>query len=61
MLKFTLPLTVFGDTVIEENEVSSQEKVKDVIFLHHRLNEIVKVEYLRMKDPLELWRNLKGR
>lgn len=41
-----------GDIIVEENEVSSQDKTKNVIFLHHLLDGIVEVEYLTMKDPL---------
>ncbi|KAK4711378.1 hypothetical protein R3W88_005891 [Solanum pinnatisectum] len=32
-----------------------------MIFLRHHLDESLKVEYLTMKDPLELWIGLKGR
>ncbi|XP_069150858.1 uncharacterized protein [Solanum lycopersicum] len=32
-----------------------------MIFLHHYLDEILKIEYLTVKDPLVLWKNLKER
>ncbi|TMX04737.1 hypothetical protein EJD97_005061 [Solanum chilense] len=32
-----------------------------MIFLRHHRDESLKVEYLTVKDPLELWRGLKGR
>ncbi|PIN18807.1 hypothetical protein CDL12_08517 [Handroanthus impetiginosus] len=48
-----------GAAIIAENEISSQDKVKAMIFLRHHLHEGLKVEYLTVKDPLELWNNLK--
>ena len=32
-----------------------------MIFFRHHLDESLKVEYLMVKDPLELWIGLKGR
>ena len=32
-----------------------------MIFLRHHLDEGLKIEYLTVKDPLELWTDLKGR
>ncbi|XP_049370106.1 uncharacterized protein LOC125835008 [Solanum verrucosum] len=43
-----------GDCIIEGNKASSQDKAKAMIFLRHHLDESLKVEYLTMKDPLEL-------
>ncbi|XP_070009876.1 uncharacterized protein [Nicotiana sylvestris] len=50
-----------GDTIIQGNEASSQDKAKTMSFLHHHLYEGLKVEYLTVKDPLELWTGLKER
>ncbi|KAK4708188.1 hypothetical protein R3W88_029113 [Solanum pinnatisectum] len=50
-----------GDCIIEGNKASSQDKAKGMIFLRHHLDESLKVEYLTVKDPLELWIGLKGR
>ena len=50
-----------GDTIIEGNEASSQDKAKAMIFLRHHLDESLKVEYLTVKNLLELWIGLKGR
>ncbi|XP_004249829.2 uncharacterized protein [Solanum lycopersicum] len=50
-----------GDSIIEENTTSNQDKAKSVIFLRHHLDESLKVEYLTVKEPLELWIGLKGR
>ncbi|XP_015057484.1 uncharacterized protein LOC107003684 [Solanum pennellii] len=48
-------------TITEGNEASSQDKTKDMIFLRHHLDEGLKIEYLTVKEPLELWTDLKGR
>ncbi|XP_015165599.1 uncharacterized protein [Solanum tuberosum] len=48
-----------GDTIKQENKASSQDKAKAMIFLLHHLHEGLKTEYLTVKDPLELWINLK--
>ncbi|XP_015054891.1 uncharacterized protein LOC107001297 [Solanum pennellii] len=48
-------------TITQGNESSSQDKVKAMIFLRHHLDEGLKIEYLTLKDPLELWTDLKGR
>ncbi|XP_010321738.2 uncharacterized protein [Solanum lycopersicum] len=48
-------------TITQGNEASSQDKVKSMIFLRHHLDEGLKIEYLTVKDPLELWTDLKGR
>ncbi|PIN09360.1 hypothetical protein CDL12_18062 [Handroanthus impetiginosus] len=50
-----------GAAIIAENEISSQDKAKTIIFLRHHLHEGLKAEYLTVKDPLELWNNLKER
>ncbi|XP_015164533.1 uncharacterized protein [Solanum tuberosum] len=50
-----------GDCIIEGNKESSQDKAKAMIFLRHHLDESLKVEYLTVKDSLELWIGLKGR
>jgi hypothetical protein len=50
-----------GDTIKDKNKASPQEKAKSMIFLRHHLHEDLKTEYLTVKDPLELWKNLKER
>ncbi|XP_069145664.1 uncharacterized protein [Solanum lycopersicum] len=47
--------------VCQGNEASSQDKAKAIIFLRHHLDEGLKIEYLTVKDSLELWTDLKGR
>ncbi|XP_049379837.1 uncharacterized protein LOC125844572 [Solanum stenotomum] len=51
----------FGATITNGNTTSSQDKAKPMIFLCHHLDEGLKVEYLTVKDPLELWTGLKER
>ncbi|XP_069144562.1 uncharacterized protein [Solanum lycopersicum] len=48
-------------TITRGNEASSQDKAKTMIFLRHHLDKDLKIEYLTVKDPLELWTGLKGR
>ncbi|CAN4115389.1 unnamed protein product [Withania somnifera] len=50
-----------GNTIINDNEASDQDKAKAMIFLRHHLNEGLKAEYLTIKDPLVLWTSLKDR
>jgi hypothetical protein len=59
--KIHLTANNLGDTIKDENNASPQEKDKAMIFLHHHLHENLKTEYLTVKDPLELWKNLKER
>jgi hypothetical protein len=49
------------DTIKDENKVSPQEEAKAMIFLRHHLHEDLKIEYLTVKDPLQLWKILKER
>ncbi|XP_061350059.1 uncharacterized protein LOC133295270 [Gastrolobium bilobum] len=46
---------------MKEKEAFNQDKAKAMIFLCHHLHEGLKAEYLTVKDPLELWNNLKER
>ena len=48
-----------GNTIKEINTVSQQDRAKVVIFLHHRIDEGFKSEYLTVNDPLILWKSLK--
>ncbi|KAL5537839.1 hypothetical protein UlMin_044989 [Ulmus minor] len=50
-----------GDTIVDGKETSMQDRVKAMIFLCYHLHEGLKIEYLTIKDPLELWQNLKDR
>ncbi|KAK6162201.1 hypothetical protein DH2020_002042 [Rehmannia glutinosa] len=50
-----------GDTIKEGNSASVQDKAMAMIFLRHHLDENLKIEYLTVKDPSILWKNLKER
>lgn len=50
-----------GNTIKNGNEASIQDKAKAMIFLRHHLHESLKAEYLTVKNPQELWINLKDR
>ncbi|XP_060210369.1 uncharacterized protein LOC132637274 [Lycium barbarum] len=58
--KMHLDAKGLGATITQNNTASSQDKAKAMIFLRH-LDEGLKVEYLTVKDPLELWTGLKER
>ena len=50
-----------GETIKDGNQESLQNRAKAMIFLRHHLHEDLKIEYLTVKDPLELWKNLEER
>ena len=50
-----------GDTIKGGNIKSEQDKAKAMIFLRHHLHEGLKTEYLAVKDPSILWKELKER
>ncbi|XP_074353069.1 uncharacterized protein LOC141692223 [Apium graveolens] len=50
-----------GNIIKEGNKASEQDKAKAMIFLRHHLDEGLKTEYLVIKDPATLWKNLKER
>ncbi|XP_073120267.1 uncharacterized protein [Henckelia pumila] len=50
-----------GDTIKDENNESPKNRAKAMIFLRHHLHDGLKIEYLTIKDPLDLWNNLKER
>ncbi|XP_074310131.1 uncharacterized protein LOC141645843 [Silene latifolia] len=58
-VKLHLDAKALGETIKENNTTSSQDKAKAMIFLRHHLNGGLKVEYLTVKDPQVLWKNLK--
>ncbi|XP_059311187.1 uncharacterized protein LOC132062667 [Lycium ferocissimum] len=60
-LEIHLDAMGLGDTIKENNKASNQENAKAMIFLRHHLDEDLKIEYLTIKDPLVLWKNLKER
>ncbi|XP_074288235.1 uncharacterized protein LOC141613400 [Silene latifolia] len=50
-----------GEAIKVGNTASEQNKAKAIIFLRRHLHEGLKYEYLTVKDPLILWKNLKER
>ena len=61
VLNVEIHLNAMGlrDTIKEENNESMQNYAKVMIFLHHHLHGGLKSEYLTIKNPLVLWKNLK--
>ncbi|XP_074342756.1 uncharacterized protein LOC141680426 [Apium graveolens] len=51
----------FGNTIKEENQQTESNRAKAMIFLRHHLHEALKSEYLTVKNPFELWINLKDK
>ncbi|XP_049400054.1 uncharacterized protein LOC125864183 [Solanum stenotomum] len=47
-------------TITQGNEAISKAKAKAIIFLRHHLDGSMKIEYLTVKDSLELWTDLNG-
>ncbi|XP_071933244.1 uncharacterized protein [Coffea arabica] len=50
-----------GNTIVDENDASNQDRAKAMIFFRCHLDEGLKVQYLAVKDPLVLWQDLKER
>ncbi|XP_031276987.1 uncharacterized protein LOC116135424 [Pistacia vera] len=50
-----------GEVIKEGNMTSLQDKSKATIFLRHYIQEGLRAEYKDIKDPLQLWTNLKER
>ncbi|XP_068312507.1 uncharacterized protein [Pyrus communis] len=50
-----------GDTIREENNSSSQNRAKPMIFIRRHPNEGLKSEYLTVEDSLALWKALRNR
>ncbi|KAI3735381.1 hypothetical protein L6452_14877 [Arctium lappa] len=48
-----------GKTIKEGNQETTQDRAKAMIFLRHHLHEALKTEYLTIKDPPILWKNLR--
>ncbi|XP_074316839.1 uncharacterized protein LOC141653096 [Silene latifolia] len=50
-----------GDTIVEGNDASTEDRSKALILLRRHLDESLKEQYLTVKDPYTLWMELKGR
>ena len=45
-------------TIKNNNDSSTQDRAKAMIFLRHHLHQALKTEYLTIKDPYVLWSSL---
>ena len=45
-------------TIKNNNDSSTQDRAKAMIFLRHHLHQALKMEYLTIKDPYVLWSSL---
>jgi hypothetical protein len=43
-----------GNTIKEDNQISQQDRAEAMIFLCHHQHEELKIEYLKVNDPLTL-------
>ncbi|XP_026458462.1 uncharacterized protein LOC113358972 [Papaver somniferum] len=56
-----LSAKTLGNTIVQNNKESPENRSKTLIFLRHHLDEALKSQYLTMKDPYTLWTELKDR
>ncbi|XP_070668254.1 uncharacterized protein [Malus domestica] len=61
VLKIHLEARNLGDTIREENNSSSQDLAKAMIFIRCHLDEGLKSEYLMVEDPLAIWKALRNK
>ncbi|XP_051148674.1 uncharacterized protein LOC127263611 [Andrographis paniculata] len=50
-----------GKTIARGNNATNQSRAKAMIFLRHHIDEGLKMEYLTVENPLDLWNKLKER
>ena len=50
-----------GDTIIEGNNASPRDRANAIVLIRRHIQDELKNEYLTIKDPLQLWKNLKQR
>ena len=50
-----------ADTLVEYGEAIAKDKANALIFMRCHLHDSLKVQYLMVWDPLELWTKLKER
>ncbi|XP_026419604.1 uncharacterized protein LOC113315554 [Papaver somniferum] len=56
-----LSAKTLGNTIVQNNKESPEDRSKALIFLRHHLDEALKSQYLTVKDPYTLWTELKDR
>ncbi|KAM1576944.1 hypothetical protein ACFX10_033189 [Malus domestica] len=59
--KIHLEVGNLEETIKEENNASSQDRAKTMIFIRRYLDERIKSEYLTVEDLLALWKALRNR
>ncbi|XP_070669003.1 uncharacterized protein [Malus domestica] len=60
-IKIHLEAGNLGETIKEENNASSQDRAKTMIFIRRHLDEGLNSEYLTVEDPLALWKALRNK
>ena len=50
-----------ADALVEDGKAATKDKVNALIFMRRHLHDSLKVQYLMVRDPLELWTKLKDR
>ena len=50
-----------SNTIKNNNDSSTQDRAKAMIFLQHHLHQALKMKYLTIKDPYVLWTSLHER
>ncbi|XP_051133076.1 uncharacterized protein LOC127252798 [Andrographis paniculata] len=49
------------NTIAHDKNSPSQDRANAMIFLCHHIDEVLKMQYVMLESPLELWEKLKGR
>ena len=49
------------DTLVENGKATTKDKDNALIFMRRHQHDSLKVQYLMVQDPLELWTKLKDR
>ncbi|XP_068338991.1 uncharacterized protein [Pyrus communis] len=60
-VKIRLEAWNLAETIKEENNASSQDRAKAMIFIRRHLDEGLKSKYQTVEDPLALWKALRNR
>lgn len=59
--KMHLQASNLGETIVDDNVATSQDRAKAMIFIRRHLHEGLKEEYLTVENPLILWKALEDR
>ena len=58
-IEFHLQGVGLANALVEDGEATTKDKVNALIFMRHHLHYTLKVQYLMVRDPLELWTKIK--